>query len=98
MYEHPGYCAARDEKLEVADAPNVVYDSVGVCIGLRGLPIIIVMIQSIIIILLFLAAVGYLIRLVYLHFSGDKSCPKGCGACSAVDIDKIKKQLQRERT
>lgn len=51
------------------------------------------MIQTIILIILFLGAIAYLARLIYQHFSNDTSCPKGCGSCSAVDVEKIKKDL-----
>ncbi|MEQ9440203.1 MAG: FeoB-associated Cys-rich membrane protein [Cyclobacteriaceae bacterium] len=56
------------------------------------------MIQTIIIILLFVAALAYLARLIYTHFNTKESCAKGCGSCSAVDIEKIKRQMQEQHT
>nr|WKN36511.1 FeoB-associated Cys-rich membrane protein [Tunicatimonas sp. TK19036] len=54
------------------------------------------MIQTIIITLLFVAALAYLGRSVYTHFTTKEGCAKGCGSCSAVDIEKIKKQIQEQ--
>jgi hypothetical protein len=51
------------------------------------------MFQQVVIILLFAAALGYLGRMVYRSFQA-KSCATGCGKCSAVDFDKIEKQLK----
>jgi hypothetical protein len=50
------------------------------------------MFQQIMIILLFAAALAYLGRMIYRSFQ-SKSCATGCGKCSAVDFDKIEKQL-----
>jgi hypothetical protein len=50
------------------------------------------MFQQIIIILLFAAALVYLGRMIYRSFQ-SKSCATGCGKCSAIDFDKIEKQL-----
>lgn len=42
------------------------------------------MIQTILVILLFCAAVAYLGRMLYKSFSGSESgCAKGCGSCPA---------------
>jgi hypothetical protein len=54
------------------------------------------MIQTILIILIFIAAVGYLVYMVRRHFSlKEGNCPKGCG-CSSLDIEKIEKEFQKK--
>ena len=50
------------------------------------------MLQQVIIILLFAAALAYLGRMVY-HSFRAKSCTTGCGKCGAVDFSKIEKEL-----
>jgi hypothetical protein len=58
------------------------------------------MAQEIIILLLFVAAAGFVARMVYQQFfasRAEKGCAKGCGSCSAIDVgkiamDKIKKE------
>ncbi len=50
------------------------------------------MTQELIIFLLFLAAAGFVARMVYQQFfarRAEKGCAKGCGSCSALDVDKI---------
>ena len=54
------------------------------------------MIQEIILWLVFAAALFYLGRLAYQSFSGDSSCPKGCGSCNAVDFKKIQEQIREK--
>ena len=54
------------------------------------------MMQEIIVILIFVVAVFYLVRLLYGNFTTDAGCPKGCGSCSAVDFKKIEREI-RER-
>jgi hypothetical protein len=50
--------------------------------------------QQLIILLVFILAAFYMARLVYRSFSSKSGgCAKGCGACSTIDFDKIKKQL-----
>ena len=52
------------------------------------------MIQTILILLIFAAALGYLIYMVRKQFdSKQNGCAKGCG-CSAVDLEKIEKQIK----
>ena len=52
------------------------------------------MVQQLIIFLVFVLAAFYVARLVYKSFSSQSGgCAKGCGACSTIDFDKIKKQL-----
>jgi len=52
------------------------------------------MVQSILVSIIFLAAVVYLARLVMRHFQSKSACDSGCGKCSAVDFNKIEKQLK----
>jgi hypothetical protein len=54
------------------------------------------MIQHIIIGLVFMAAVAYLGRLVYRSFKSGSECATGCGKCSAVDFNKLEKQLKEK--
>jgi len=52
------------------------------------------MIQTIIIALIFIAALGYLIYMVRNQFLSKKNgCPKGCG-CSTLDIEKLEKEMK----
>jgi hypothetical protein len=52
------------------------------------------MMQQIIIFLVFVAAAFYLGRVVYRSFSSKSGgCAKGCGACSTIDFEKIKKNM-----
>jgi hypothetical protein len=53
------------------------------------------MIQELIILLIFLAAVGYIGRLVFKAFRST-SCETGCGKCGAVDFGKLEKQLKEK--
>jgi hypothetical protein len=53
------------------------------------------MFQQTIIILLFVGALAYLGRMIYRSFQ-SKSCATGCGKCSAVDFNKIERQLIAE--
>jgi len=47
--------------------------------------------ENSIIALIFIGAVVYLGNIVRQNFSLRKKagCPKGCGSCSAIDVDKI---------
>lgn len=54
------------------------------------------MIQEVLIVVAFSAALFYLGRLVYLNFfSKEVHCP-GCGACSAIDFSQIEKQIEEK--
>jgi hypothetical protein len=53
------------------------------------------MIQNLIIVLLFIAALGYLGRLVYKNFQAKSNCSSGCGSCG-IDFSKIQKDLERK--
>lgn len=56
------------------------------------------MIQEIILILIFAAALFYLGRLAYRSFSKDSGCAKGCGSCNAVDFKKIQEQIRQKES
>lgn len=47
------------------------------------------MIQNILIVLIFIFAVGYLARMMFRQLSAKSACTTGCGKCSAVDFNKI---------
>jgi hypothetical protein len=51
-------------------------------------------IQQIIIGALFLAAFGYVGRLIYKSFQANGACATGCGKCGAIDFDKIEAQIK----
>jgi hypothetical protein len=52
------------------------------------------MVQQFIIFAVFILAALYVARLVYKSFSSKSGgCAKGCGACSTIDFNQIKKQL-----
>lgn len=52
--------------------------------------------ENSIIALIFIGAVVYLGNIVRQNFSLNKKagCPKGCGSCSAIDVDKIMEEHQ----
>ena len=54
------------------------------------------MLQEIIVLIIFAAALFYLGRLAYQSFSKDSACPKGCGSCNAVDFKKIQQQIKQK--
>ena len=51
------------------------------------------MIQQIIIGALFLAALGYVVRLIYKSVQAKGACATGCGKCAAVDFEKLEKEI-----
>ncbi|AKQ47110.1 hypothetical protein TH63_18030 [Rufibacter radiotolerans] len=57
------------------------------------------MVQEIIILLIFLLATGYVLRLGYKSFfSKDVGCAKGCGsACSSIDLEKIAREIEASK-
>ncbi|CAM3393584.1 FeoB-associated Cys-rich membrane protein [Pontibacter korlensis] len=55
------------------------------------------MIQQIIILLIFLVAVAYMLRMFYQTFSAKSGCAKSCGACSTIDFKKIQKDLEKQQ-
>jgi hypothetical protein len=54
------------------------------------------MIQQIIVIAAFIAAVLYAGRMVYRNFTVKEGCGTGCGKCSAVDFADIEKQIKEK--
>ena len=54
------------------------------------------MIQNILVGLLFLSALIYVGRMIYKSFTAKSGCDTGCGKCSAIDFDKIEKQLKNK--
>ncbi|MFZ6010529.1 MAG: FeoB-associated Cys-rich membrane protein [Bacteroidota bacterium] len=54
------------------------------------------MIQQILVMLTFAAAVVYVGRLIYKNFQGKNSCASACGKCGAVDFNKIEEQLKQK--
>ena len=54
------------------------------------------MVQNVIILILFLAALAYVGHLIYKSFQA-KSCGSGCGSCG-IDFSKIEKGLQKKET
>jgi bacterioferritin-associated ferredoxin len=54
------------------------------------------MLQEILLGLVFLAALAYLCRMVYLQFQARSGCASGCGKCSAVDFKKIEAELKQK--
>lgn len=54
------------------------------------------MIQTLVVVLIFITAVAYLARMVYRSFQSDTGCSTGCGKCNAVDFSKIEKQLKEK--
>jgi hypothetical protein len=52
--------------------------------------------QEIIIFIVFALAAAYVIRLLISNFrpKPGAGCAKGCGTCSTIDFDKIKKELE----
>jgi hypothetical protein len=55
-----------------------------------------IMIQQLIVIVIFVAAVAYIGRLIYKSFQAKSACDSGCGKCGAVDFNKIEKQLKEK--
>lgn len=54
------------------------------------------MLQEIILLFIFFAALYYLGNLFYRSFASKQSCPKGCGSCNAVDFKKIEAQIKQK--
>lgn len=55
------------------------------------------MIQQILVILVFVAAVGYLVSLVVKQFRAKSGCATGCGKCGALDIKAIEARINEAR-
>lgn len=54
------------------------------------------MIQNIIVLIAFAAAVFYIGRLIFRSFQARSACSTGCGKCGAVDFNKIEQQLKEK--
>ncbi|MBF9253061.1 FeoB-associated Cys-rich membrane protein [Pontibacter sp. 172403-2] len=55
------------------------------------------MVQQIIILLVFIAALAYIGRMLYRNFTVKGGCASGCSGCSAIDFKKIQKDLEKKR-
>ncbi|WP_276498436.1 FeoB-associated Cys-rich membrane protein [Pontibacter litorisediminis] len=55
------------------------------------------MIQQVLILLVFVAAVAYMLRMLYQAFSAKSGCAKSCGACSTIDFKKIQQDLEKQQ-
>jgi len=57
------------------------------------------MVETIIIVMLFVAAVGYLLNVVRKSFiTKSGGCAKGCGsACGSIDFKKIEAEINRKK-
>jgi hypothetical protein len=53
-------------------------------------------IQTIIVILIFAAAVAYVTRLLIRSFRSADGCETGCGKCGAIDVNAIEKKLKEK--
>jgi FeoB-associated Cys-rich membrane protein len=53
------------------------------------------MVQSILVIALFAAALFYVGRLIYKNFTAKSGCASGCGKC-AIDFSQIENQLKKK--
>jgi hypothetical protein len=57
--------------------------------------VFLLMLQSILILLIFIAAMIYLGRILYRSFfRADGGCATACGKCGAIDFAKIEKQIK----
>ncbi|TPE45525.1 FeoB-associated Cys-rich membrane protein [Pontibacter mangrovi] len=55
------------------------------------------MIQHILILFIFLAAVAYMLRILYQTFTAKSGCAKSCGGCSTIDLKKIQQELEKRK-
>ncbi|MDV3307388.1 MAG: FeoB-associated Cys-rich membrane protein [Cyclobacteriaceae bacterium] len=51
------------------------------------------MVQQILVILIFLAAVAYLVTLIVRQFRAKSGCASGCGKCGALDLKEIEARI-----
>jgi hypothetical protein len=54
------------------------------------------MLQQVIVLLIFIAASAYLIRLAIKAFQSQGECASGCGKCGAIDFKKIEEQINHK--
>lgn len=52
------------------------------------------MLQEILVGIVFIAALGYVARLIYRSFQAKHACSTGCAKCSAIDVAKIERQVE----
>ncbi|NEM96406.1 FeoB-associated Cys-rich membrane protein [Pontibacter burrus] len=56
------------------------------------------MVQQIIILLLFVAAVAYIAHILYrTFFVKTDGCAKSCGACGGIDFKKIEQEMTKRK-
>lgn len=53
--------------------------------------------ENLIIALVFVAALGYLLRTVRRQFAARQGCAKGCGSCGGIDFKKIEAEMERKK-
>ncbi|HSZ25412.1 MAG TPA: FeoB-associated Cys-rich membrane protein [Cytophagaceae bacterium] len=54
------------------------------------------MVQTILVVVIFIAALGYLIFIVRNQFlAKEGGCPKNCG-CSSIDLEKIENKIKTD--
>jgi hypothetical protein len=54
------------------------------------------MLQQVIVVLIFISALAYLLRLVIKSFQSKGECASGCGKCGALDFKKIEEQINKK--
>jgi hypothetical protein len=54
------------------------------------------MVQELLLVVLFVAALFYIGKTIYKSFQAKTGCSTGCAKCGAVDFDKIEKQLKEK--
>jgi hypothetical protein len=54
------------------------------------------MFQNILVLVIFICAVLYLLRLVQKQFTAKNACASGCAKCGAVDFAKIEAELKKK--
>jgi hypothetical protein len=55
------------------------------------------LLQEILLVVVFVAALAYLGQMVYRSFRAKTGCASGCGKCGVVDFAKIEKQLKEKK-
>jgi len=55
--------------------------------------------QEVLILLVFLAAIAYLVRMFWQQSKAkDSGCAKGCGGCSTLNPELLEKQIRARRS
>jgi len=52
--------------------------------------------QELLVAIIFFTAIFYLVKLAYSSFFQSNSCPKGCGSCGGIDVEKIQRQIKKK--